>query len=62
MRTITAYGIAVIILLALVNGIAWLVDASRMHALNVFSVGFVLGALGMYLSAWVNGYRRSIFR
>jgi hypothetical protein len=58
MRTITAYGIAVIIVLAIVNGIAWLVGSPRLHDLNVFSAGFVLGMLGMYISAWLNGYRR----
>jgi hypothetical protein len=58
MRTITAYGIGVIIVLALVNGTAWLAGVSRLHGLNVFSVGFVLGMLGMYISAWLNGYRR----
>jgi hypothetical protein len=58
MRTITAYGIAVIIVLAILNGIFWLVGSARLHGLNVFSAGFVLGMLGMYISAWVNGYRR----
>jgi hypothetical protein len=58
MRTITAYGIAVIVVLAIINGIAWRTGAPRLHGLNVFSAGFVLGMLGMYISAWVNGYRR----
>jgi hypothetical protein len=57
-RTLTGYGIAVIIVLAILNGIAWLVETPRLHSLNVFSAGFVLGMLGMYISAWLNGYRR----
>ena len=58
MRTITAYGIAVVIVLALLNGATWLVGSPRLRDLNVFSAGFVLGMLGMYLSAWVNGYHQ----
>jgi hypothetical protein len=58
MRTITAYGIAVVIVLAVLNGIIWWLGSHRLHDLNIFSAGFVLGMLGMYLSAWVNGYRR----
>ena len=42
MRTLTAYGIGVIIVLAILNGIAWLVGTPRLHGLNVFSAGFVL--------------------
>jgi hypothetical protein len=60
MRTITAYGIAVIIVLAVINLVAKLADSPRLHGLNVFSAGFVLGMLGMYISAWVNGYRQVI--
>ena len=58
MRTLTAYGIGVIIVLAVLNGIAWKAGMPRLHSLNVFSVGFVLGVFGTYLSAWINGYRR----
>jgi hypothetical protein len=58
MHTITGYGIAVIIVLAVLNGTAWLVRDPRLHTLNVFSAGFVLGMLGMYISAWLNGYRQ----
>ena len=29
-----------------------------LHDLNVFSAGFVPGMLGMYISAWLYGYRR----
>jgi hypothetical protein len=57
-RTLTAYGIGVVIVLAALNGIAWLVGSPRLHDLNVFSAGFVLGVLGTYISAWINGYRR----
>jgi hypothetical protein len=57
-RTLTAYGIAVVIVLAILNGIEWLAGMPQLHDLNVFSAGFILGMLGMYISAWVNGYRR----
>jgi hypothetical protein len=58
MRTLTAYWIGVVIVLAILNGLGWILGAPRLHAFNVFSAGFVLGALGMYLSAYLNGYRR----
>ena len=58
MRTITSYGIAVIIVLAILNGIFWLVGNPRLHDLNVFSAGFVLGMLGMYIAAWLYGYHQ----
>ena len=58
MRTLTAYGIGVVIVLAVVNGIAWQAGMSRLHSLNVFSAGFAFGVLGTYISAFINGYRR----
>jgi len=58
MRTLTAYGIGVVIVLAVLNGIAWQAGSPRLHDLNVFSAGFALGVLGTYISAWLNGYRR----
>jgi hypothetical protein len=58
MRTLTAYGIGVFIVLAILNGIAWLVGTPRLHSINVFSAGFVLGMLGMYIAACLYGYRR----
>jgi len=33
MRTLTAYGIGVVIVLAVLNGIAWQVGAPRLHSL-----------------------------
>ena len=57
-RTLTGYGIAVIIVLAILNEIFWLIGDPRLHDLNVFSAGFVLGMLGMYIAAWLYGYRR----
>jgi len=57
-RTLTAYGIGVVIVLAVLNGIAWQAGMSRLHSLNVFSAGFVFGVLGTYIAAWVYGYRR----
>jgi hypothetical protein len=58
MRTITAYGIAVVIVLAILNAIVWRAGTPQLHELNVFSAEFILGMLGMCISAWVNGYRR----
>jgi hypothetical protein len=58
MRTLTSYGIGVVIVLAILNGIAWEVGAPRLHSINVFSAGFVLGMVGMYIAAWLYGYRR----
>jgi hypothetical protein len=58
MRTLTAYGIGAAIVLAILNGMAWLSGAPRLHGLNVFSAGFVLGMLGMYIAACLYGYRR----
>ena len=58
MRTLTAYGIGVVIVLAVLNGIAWQAGTSRLHGLNVFSAGFVLGMLGTSLAAFLYGYRR----
>jgi hypothetical protein len=59
MRTLTAYGIGVIIVLALLNTIVWQAGMPRLHSVNVFSAGFVLGVLGMYIAAWIYGYRRT---
>ena len=58
MRTLTAYGIGVIIVLAILNAIAWRAGMPRLHGLNVFSAGFVLGMLGTSLAAFLYGYRR----
>jgi hypothetical protein len=58
MRTLTAYGIGVVIVLAVLNAIAWQAGSPRLHSINVFSAGFALGVLGTYISAWLYGYRR----
>jgi pilus assembly protein TadC len=60
MRTLTAYGIGVVIVLAVLNGIAWRagMPLTRLHSLNVFSAGFALGMLGTYIAASLYGYRR----
>ena len=39
MRTLTAFGIGVVIVLALLNGIAWQAGTARLHSPNVFSAG-----------------------
>src|SRR5215510_13424756 len=54
----TGYGIAVVIVLAALNGITWLVGKPWLHDLNVFFAGFVPGMLGMYIAARLYGYRR----
>lgn len=58
MRTLTGYGIAVVIVLATLNGLGWLLGNPRLHEISVFSAGFVLGMLGMYIAAWLYGYRQ----
>jgi len=57
-RTLTGYGIAVVIVLAALNGITWLIGSPRLHDLNMLSAGFVLGMVGMYIAAWLYGYRQ----
>jgi hypothetical protein len=58
MRTLTAYGIGVVVVLAIINGIAWLVGMQKLHDLNVFSAGFVFGMVGASTAAHLYGYRR----
>jgi hypothetical protein len=58
MRTLTAYGIGVVIVLTALNLIAWQAGSIRLHAINIFSAGFALGVLGTYISAWLYGYRQ----
>jgi len=56
MRTLTSYGIAVILVFALLNGIRWLAgNPPRLQSLPVFSAGFLLG---MYTAAWLYGYHK----
>ena len=57
-RTLTGYGISVVIVLAILNDIAWRAGTPRLYGLNVFSAGFALGMLGMYIAAWLYGYRQ----
>jgi hypothetical protein len=51
MRTFTGYVLAVLVVLAILNGTAWFVGAPQRHGLGVFSAGFALGMLGMYIAA-----------
>lgn len=55
---LTAYGIGVVVVLAVLNAIAWQAGMPRLHTLNVFSAGFALGMLGTYIAASLYGYRR----
>jgi hypothetical protein len=57
-RTLTGYGIAVIVVFAVLNGMAWRAGLPRLYGLNIFSAGFILGMAGMYLAAWLYGYRQ----
>jgi hypothetical protein len=57
-RTLTGYFIGVLVVFAILNAIAWLADAQRGYALGVFSAGFLMGALGMYIAACLYGYRK----
>jgi hypothetical protein len=60
MRSLTAYGIGVVTVLANLNRIARVVGSPRQqHDLNVFSAGFVLGVLGTCIAAYLNGYRKA---
>ena len=58
MRTLTAYGIGVVIVLAVLNGVVWQAGTPKLHSINVFSAGFALGMLGTYIAAFLYGYRR----
>lgn len=58
MRTLTAYGIGVVIVLGVLNAIAWEAATPRLHNINVFSAGFTLGMIGTCIAAWLYGYRR----
>ena len=58
-RTLTAYFVGVLVVLAILNSIAWWRNAPRAHDFAVFSAGFLLGAFGIHLSPYVNGYRRT---
>jgi hypothetical protein len=58
MRTLTSYGIGVVIVLAILNAIVWRAGTPQLHELNVFSAGFILGMVGMYIAACLYGYRR----
>jgi uncharacterized membrane protein SpoIIM required for sporulation len=59
MRTLTGYLIGVIIALALANGLAWFIAGlPKLHTMVLFSAGFLLGAIGMYIAAYVYGYQR----
>ena len=58
MRTLTGYGIGVVIVFAILNGIAWLLGSPLLHGLNIYSAGFVLGVLGTSIAVYLYGYRK----
>jgi hypothetical protein len=50
--------IGVVIVFAILNGLAWLIDApSYRYRFGQFSAGFLLGALG--IAAWLYGYSQA---
>lgn len=57
-RTLTGYLIGVVVVLLILNGVAWNAQWPKQHDFGVFSAGFALGALGMYIAAWLYGYAR----
>jgi hypothetical protein len=57
-RTLTGYYIGVAVVLAILNLVAWLLDAPHRYDIGVFSAGFLIGALGMYIAAYLYGYRK----
>jgi hypothetical protein len=57
-RTLTGYYIGVLVVFAILNVIWWLADAPHRYAFGVFSAGFLLGALEMYIAAYLYGYRK----
>jgi hypothetical protein len=57
--TLTGYLIGVVVVLLLLNGITWFTGIlTRQRDLGIFSAGFVLGAVGMYIAAHLYGYRQ----
>ena len=59
MRTLTGYGIAVVLVFAVLNGVAWLTGyPPQLRSLNVFSAGFILGMIAMYIAASLYGYHK----
>ncbi|HTR82839.1 MAG TPA: hypothetical protein VMI56_00075 [Reyranella sp.] len=58
MRTLTGYWIGVVLVLAIANLALWRAEVPQRHDFSVFSAGFALGALGLYIAAWLYGYRR----
>jgi hypothetical protein len=45
-RTLTGYYVGVLVVLAILNVIAWLADAPHRYGLGVFSAGFPIGRSG----------------
>ena len=43
MRTLTGCALAVLVVLASLDGIAWFVETPRPHGLGIFCAGFALG-------------------
>jgi hypothetical protein len=60
MRTLTGYGIGVAIVLAALNLIVWQTATPKLHDINVFSCGFMLGVIGTCIAARFYGYRRAL--
>ncbi|MBV9863266.1 MAG: hypothetical protein JO267_14095 [Alphaproteobacteria bacterium] len=58
-RTLPGYGFGVLTVLAIVNAVAWSIgETPRLHGLQVFSAGFLMGVLGTNIAAHLYGYRQ----
>jgi hypothetical protein len=60
MRTLTAYGIGVGIVLAILNGIVWRAGTQRPHELNVFLLDSSWGCSGRILRTGFMGIAGSL--
>lgn len=58
MRTLAGYGIAVVIVFVVLNGVVWFAKPPWAYSLRIFSVGFMLGIAGMYLASVLYGYHQ----
>jgi hypothetical protein len=58
-RTLTGYLIAIVVVFAILNGLAWIGAPPFRGRFAVFSAGFLLGAIGMYIAALVYRYSRA---
>ena len=58
MRTLIGYGIAVVIVFVILNAAVWFARPPWAMSFRIFSAGFVLGMLGMYVASVLYGYHQ----